>query len=188
MLCWFLLYINISAMGIHMSPLSWTSLPPPTPSHPSRLSQSSRLSSLHHISKSHWLSVLHVVMYMFQRRQWQSTPVLLPGKFYGWRSVVGCSPWGRSESDTTERLHFHFHALEKEMATHSSCSCLENPRHRGTWWAAVYGVAQVGDNGSDLAAAAVYMFECYSLSLPHPIFPCCVLQSVHFALSLSYAK
>ena len=36
------------------------------------------------------------------------------------RSLVGCSPWGREESDTTELLHFHFHALEKEMATHSS--------------------------------------------------------------------
>ena len=35
---------------------------------------------------------------------------------------------------------FHFHALEKEMATH--CSCLENPRDRGAWWAAVYGVSQ----------------------------------------------
>ena len=46
--------------------------------------------------------------------------VLLPGKSHGWRSLVGCSPWGRQESDTTERLHFHFHALEKEMATHSS--------------------------------------------------------------------
>ena len=38
---------------------------------------------------------------------------------------------------------FHFHALEKEMATHSSTySCLENPRDRGAWWAAIYGVAQ----------------------------------------------
>ena len=48
------------------------------------------------------------------------TPVLLPGKSHGWRSLVGCSPWGHQESDTTERLHFHFHALEKEMATHFS--------------------------------------------------------------------
>ena len=48
------------------------------------------------------------------------TPVLLPGKSHGRRSLLGCSPWGREESDTTERLHFHFHALEKEMATHSS--------------------------------------------------------------------
>ena len=57
-----------------------------------------------------------------RRRQWHPTPVLLPGKSRGWRSLVGCSPWGRRESDTTERLHFpfHFHALEKEMGTHSS--------------------------------------------------------------------
>ena len=48
------------------------------------------------------------------------TPVLLPGKSHGQRSLIGCSPWGRKESDMTERLHFHFHALEKGMATHSS--------------------------------------------------------------------
>ena len=54
------------------------------------------------------------------RKQWHPTPVLLSGKFYGWSSLVGCSPWGRKESDTTERLHFHFHALEKEMAPRSS--------------------------------------------------------------------
>ena len=56
----------------------------------------------------------------FWRRQWHPTPALLPRKSHGRRSLVGCSPWGRKESDTTERLHFHFHALEKEMATHSS--------------------------------------------------------------------
>ena len=57
-----------------------------------------------------------------QRRQWHPTPILLPGESHGQRSLVGCSPWGREESDMTERLHFHFslHALEKEMATHSS--------------------------------------------------------------------
>ena len=43
-----------------------------------------------------------------QRRRWHPTPVLLPGKSHGWRSLVGCSPWGREESDTAERLHFHF--------------------------------------------------------------------------------
>ena len=42
------------------------------------------------------------------RRKWQSTSVFLPGKAHGWRSMVGYSPWGRKESDTTERLHFHF--------------------------------------------------------------------------------
>ena len=55
---------------------------------------------------------------IFLRRQWQLTPVLLPGKSHGQRSLVGCSPWGHEESDTTEWLPFH--TLEKEMATHSS--------------------------------------------------------------------
>ena len=48
----------------------------------------------------------------------QPTPVLLPGKSRGRWSLVGCSPWGLEESEMTEQLHFH--ALEKEMATHSS--------------------------------------------------------------------
>ena len=43
------------------------------------------------------------------RRKWQSTPALLPGKSHGWRSLIGYSPWGCKESDTTELLHFHFH-------------------------------------------------------------------------------
>ena len=55
-----------------------------------------------------------------RRRKWHPTPVLLPGKSYGRRNLVGCSPWGRKESDRTEGLHFHFPALEKERATHSS--------------------------------------------------------------------
>ena len=57
-----------------------------------------------------------------QRRQWHPTPVLLPRKSHGRRSLVGCSPWGHQSrtrlSDFT--FTFHFHALEKEMATHSS--------------------------------------------------------------------
>ena len=40
-----------------------------------------------------------------KRRKWQPTPGLLPGKFHGWRSVIGYSPWGCKESDTTEQLH-----------------------------------------------------------------------------------
>ena len=49
------------------------------------------------------------------RRKWQSTPVLLPGKSHGQRSLVGYSLWGHKESDTTERLHFHFHFLSLSM-------------------------------------------------------------------------
>ena len=40
------------------------------------------------------------------RRKWQPTPVFLPGKSHGWRSLVGYNLWGHKESDTTERLHF----------------------------------------------------------------------------------
>ena len=72
------------------------------------------------------------------------TPVRLPGKSHGWRSLVGCSPWGRSESDTTERLHFHFpvSCIGEGNGNPLQCSCLENPRDGGAWWAAIYGVAQ----------------------------------------------
>ena len=79
-----------------------------------------------------------------QRRHWHPTPVLLPGQSHGWRSLVGCSPWGRSESDTTERLHFHFSlsCTGEGNGNPLQCSCLENPRDGGAWWAAVYGVAQ----------------------------------------------
>ena len=78
------------------------------------------------------------------RRQWHPTPVLLPWKSHGRRSLVGCSPWGRKESDTTERLQFHFllSCIGEGNGNPLQCSCLENPRDGGTWWAAVYGVAQ----------------------------------------------
>ena len=79
-----------------------------------------------------------------RRRQWHPTPVLSPGKSHGWRSLVGCSPWGCEESDTTERLHFHFSlaCIGEGNGNPLQCSCLENPRDRGTWLAAVYGVTQ----------------------------------------------
>ena len=78
-----------------------------------------------------------------RRRRWHPTPVLLPGKSHGWRSLVGCSPWGR-EGDTTERLHFHFSlsCIGEGNINPLHYSCLENPRDGGAWWAAIYGVAQ----------------------------------------------
>ena len=80
----------------------------------------------------------------WRRRQWHPTPVLLPGKSHGWGSLVGCSPWGREESDTTEPLHSHFSlsCIGEGNGNPLQCSCLENPRDGGAWWAAVYGVAQ----------------------------------------------
>ena len=80
----------------------------------------------------------------YRRRQWHPTPVLLPGKSHGWRSLAGCSPWGRWGSDTTEWLHFHFSfsCIGKGNGDPLQCSCLENPRDGGAWGAAVSGVAQ----------------------------------------------
>ena len=68
-----------------------------------------------------------------QRRQWHPTPVLLPGKSHGQRSLVGCSPWGHEESDTTERLPFHFSlsCIREGNGNPLQCSCLENPRFGG---------------------------------------------------------
>ena len=76
--------------------------------------------------------------------KWHPTPVLLPGKSHGRRSLVGCNPWGHWGSDTTERLHFHFSlsCIGEGNGNPLQCSCMENPRDGGAWWAAVYGVAQ----------------------------------------------
>ena len=79
-----------------------------------------------------------------RRRHWHPTPVLLPEKSHGRRSLVGCGPWGLEESDTTEQLHFHFSlsCIGEGNGNPIQCSCLENPRDGGAWWAAVSGVAQ----------------------------------------------
>ena len=81
---------------------------------------------------------------VMQRSQWQPIPALLPGKSHGQRSLVGCSPWGHGESDTTERLHFHFSlsCIGEGNGNPLQCSCLENPRDGRAWWAAIYRVTQ----------------------------------------------
>ena len=75
---------------------------------------------------------------------WQPTPVLLPGKSHGQRSLVGYSPWGLEESNRAEQLQFHFSLsyIGEGNGNPLHCSCLENPRDGGAWWTAVYGVAQ----------------------------------------------
>ena len=101
------------------------------------------LTSGHEIFASLLLGIVFILDYR-RRRQWHPTPVLLPSKSHGRRSLVGCSPWGRLESDTTERLHFHFSlsCIGEGNGNPLQCSCLENSRDGGVWWAAVYGVAQ----------------------------------------------
>ena len=66
----------------------------------------------------------------YRRRQWHPTPVLLPGKSHGQRSLVGCSQWGHEESDTTEWLHFHFSlsCIGEGNGNPLQCFCPENPR------------------------------------------------------------
>ena len=95
-----------------------------------------------------------------RRRQWHPTPVLLPGKSHGRRSLVGCSPWGREESDTTERLHFHFSlsCIGEGNGNPLQCSCLENPRDGEAWLAAVYGVAQSQTRLKRLSSSSLFYF------------------------------
>ena len=68
---------------------------------------------------------------------------------------MGCRPWGREESDMTERLHFHFHALEKEMATHSSVLAWRIPGTGEAGGLPSMGSQRVGHDLSDLAAAVM---------------------------------
>jgi len=69
---------------------------------------------------------------------------ILAWKIPWMEELVGYSPWGRKESDTTERLHFHFSlsCIGEGNGNPFQCSCLENPRDGGAWWAAVCGVTQ----------------------------------------------
>ena len=101
-----------------------------------------------------------------RRRQWHPTPVLLPRKSHGRRSLVGCSPWGCEESDTTEQLHFHFSLsrIGEGNGNLLQCSCLENPRDGEAWWAAVYGVAQSRTRLKQLSSSSRHFSKPFS---PH---------------------
>ena len=95
------------------------------------------------------------------RRQWHPTPVLLPGKSHGWRSLVGCRPWGGWELDTTKWLPFHFSlsCIGEGNGNPLQCTCLENPRDGGAWWAAVYGVAQSQTRLKQLSSSSSSLFH-----------------------------
>ena len=91
-----------------------------TPGHTSRKDENSNLERCMHLNVHN--SFFIIASTWKQRRQWHPTPVLLPGKSHGRRSLIGCSPWGRGNP--------------------LQCSCLENPSDGGAWWAAIYGVTQ----------------------------------------------
>ena len=69
------------------------------------------------------------------RRQWHPTPVLLPGKSHGRRSLVGYSPWGRNESDTTEQLRFHFMLRHRWSRAYLRVQITHRPRRLSSDWA-----------------------------------------------------
>ena len=105
--------------------------------------------------KTHHLTQITLVSPKTWRRKRHPTPVLLPGKSHGWRSLVGYSPWGREELDRAEQLHFHFSlsCIGEGNGNPLQCSCLENPRDGGAWRADVCGVTYSRTRLSDLAAA-----------------------------------
>ena len=114
-----------------------------------------------------WVSLSHTKKYAYhimiikstpkdeRRRQWQPTPVLLPGNSCGQSNLVGYSPWGREESDTTELLHFHFSLSSTEEGNGNPLqySCLENPRDGSVVGCHLWG-RTVRYEWCDLAAAA----------------------------------
>ena len=112
------------------------------------------------------------------RRQWHPSPVLLPGKSHGWRSLVGYSPWvAKSRTRLSNfTLTFHFHALDKEMATRSSVLALRIPGTVEPGGLPSMGSHRVGHDWSDLAAATpaaavcLYSSQTPNLSLP-TLFP-----------------
>ena len=100
------------------------------------------------------------------RRQWHPTPVLLPGKSHGRRSLVGCSPWGHEELDMTERFHFHFSlsCIGEGNGNPLQCSCLENPMDGGASWASIYGVAQSRTRLKRLSSSSSSVYMSISIS------------------------
>ena len=112
------------------------------------------------------------LFHLFLWLRWHPTSVLLPGKSHGRRSPVGCSPWGRSESDRTERLHFHFSpsCIGEGNGNPLQCSCLENPRDWGAWWAAVYRVAQSRTRLKRLSSSSSSILLCVCVCVYHIFF------------------
>ena len=82
---------------------------------------------------------------------------------------MGCSPRGREESDMTEQLHFHFSLsyIGEGNGNPLQCSCLENPRDGGAWWAAVYGVAQSRTRLKRLSSSSSSTFSTVDGKLVH---------------------
>jgi len=120
------------------------------------------------------------------RRQWHPTPVLLPGKSHRRRSLVGCSPWGRWESDMTDRLHFHssLSCIGEGHGNPLQCSCLENPGDWGAWWAAVSGVAQSWTQLRRLSSSNIFVSMSNSYTQRYTVFEIRILRNYAFVFYL----
>ena len=128
-----------------------------------------------HLRSTHFLGGLNLswTRQCSRRRWWHSTPVLLPGKSRGRKSLVGYSPCGREESDATKWPHFDFSfsCIGEGNDNPLQCSCLENPRDGGAGGLPSMGSHRVGHYWRDLAAAGSAMFSMQPLkSQMHGLF------------------
>ena len=114
-----------------------------------------RLQSMGSLRVRHdWATSLSLSTFMHWRRKWQPTPVFLPGESHGWRSLVGCSPWGRTESDTTEATKQQQQQQQPSVCSHF-LSSLGDRKNAGYW----------------LQLAEIHMKVMISLSLDSCVFP-----------------
>ena len=136
------------AMAPHSSTLAWKI---PWMEEPGRLQSMESL----RVGRN-WAASLSLSTFMHWRRKWQPTPVFLPGESHGQKSPVGCHLWGRTGSDTTEQLHFHFSlsCIGAGNATHSSVFVWRIPGMGEPGGLPSTGSHRVGHDWRDLAAAA----------------------------------
>ena len=123
-------------------------------------SESQRNHYIWEVCSANWWDAPRLAMPAASICQRHPTPVLLPGKSRGWKSLVGCSPWGLEELDTTERLHFHFSlsCIGEGNGNPLQYSCWRIPGTVEPGRLLSMGSHRVGHDWCDLAAAAAYTF------------------------------
>jgi len=122
----------------------------------------SSITMFYHVSILLLYAIIDVTCIPLWRRQWHPTPVLLPGKSHGRRSLVGCSPWGCWGSDTTS---LSLSRIGERNGNPLQCSCLENPRDGEPGGLPSMGLHRVGHDWRDLAAAAAYLDDNKNIKL-----------------------